>query len=319
MSILVTGGAGVIGSNVVRELLQSGQEVVVFDAREDRSLLGNLDVAIEVGDICDLSQLEDILRRRKVEKIAHLAAVMPDWAKENPYQASRINTWGLVSVLEAAKNTGVPRVVFTSSKAAIGSVDSKFTHPSYLPVGEDVTTHPNDVYGATKLASEILGTRLAKEFGIELVILRLASTYGPGKTVRHGKVGILSKIIEGAFRGESIRIDSGADQKNDFLYCKDIAQAVNKSLEARIDGVGLFHIGSGRISSLRDFVESVKSHIEGADIEIGDGLDYGGGVGQYFLMDITKARDGIGYVPQYDIDKGIADYVKTLSQSGQMN
>lgn len=319
MSILVTGGAGVIGSNVVRQLLQSGQEVVVFDAREDRSLLGNLNVAIEVGDICDLALLEDILRRRKVEKIAHLAAVMPDWAKENSYQASRINTWGLVSVLEAAKNAGVPRVVFTSSKAAIGSVDSKYTHPNYLLVGEDIATHPNDVYGATKLASEILGTRLAAEFGVELVILRLASTYGPGKTVRHGKVGILSKIIEGAYRGEPIRIDSGADQRNDFLYCKDISQAVIKSLETQVDGVSLFHIGSGRIASLGDFVESVKYHIQGADIEIGEGLDYGGGVGQYFLMDITKARDGLGYAPEYDIDNGIADYVDTLSQSSQMN
>lgn len=313
MSILVTGGVGVIGATVVRQLVARGAEVVVFDLRDDRSLLANVEVPIECGDICDKALLVEVMRRYGVEKIAHLAAVMPDWAQENPFEASRINTWGLVTALEAAREVGITRAVFTSSKAVVGSVAGPYTFPDYAPVSEEIGTHPYNVYGATKLAAEVLGRQLAVEFGLDLIILRLASTYGPGKTVRHGKVGILSAIIEGAYRGEPVRIPAGADQRNDFLYCKDIAQAVIKALDAPPSGFHLCHVGSGRLASLTDFVIAVRRNIPHADIEIGGGLDYGGGAGQYFRMDIQAAREILGYDPQYDVEKGVADYVQTIS------
>lgn len=319
MSILVTGGVGVIGSTVVKQLIARGEEVVVFDLREDRSLLGNIEVPIECGDICDLALLVEVLRRWSVEKIAHLAAVMPDWAQANPFEASRINTWGLVTALEATRQVGISRVVFTSSKAVVGAVGGPYAHPNYAPVSEGVATHPYNVYGATKLSAEVLGKQLAKEFGMDLIILRLASTYGPGKTVRHGKVGILSAIIESAYRGEPVRIPAGADQQNDFLYCKDIAQAVIKGLDAPLTGAHLYHIGSGRLASLDDFIMAVRRHVPRADIEVGGGLDYGGGAGQYFRMDIQAAREMLGYEPEYDIDNGVADYVQSLSVQAQLS
>ncbi len=313
MSILVTGGVGVIGATVVKQLVARGAEVVIFDLRDDRSLLADIEVPIECGDICDKALLVDVMRRHGVERIAHLAAVMPDWAQENPFEASRINTWGLVTALEAAREVGITRVVFTSSKAVVGTVDGAYTYPDYAPVSEEIGTHPYNVYGATKLAAEVLGKQLAVECGLDLIVLRLASTYGPGKTVRHGKVGILSAIIEGAYRGESVRIPSGADQRNDFLYCKDIAQAVIKALDAPHTGFHLCHVGSGRLASLTDFVAAVRRSIPNADIEIGGGLDYGGGAGQYFRMDIQAAREILGYDPEYDVEMGVADYVQTIS------
>lgn len=318
MSILVTGGAGVIGATVVKQLVAHGAEVVVFDLRDDRSLLGNVEVPIECGDICDKSLLVRVMRCYGVEKIVHLAAVMPDWAQENPFEASRINTWGLVIVLEAAREAGIARTVFTSSKAVIGRVAGPHMHPDYAPVSEEIGTHPYNVYGATKLAAEVLGKQLALESGLDLTVLRLTSTYGPGKTVRHGKLGILSAIIEGAFRGESVRLPSGADLRNDFLYCKDIAQAVIKALAAPHTGFHLCHIGSGRLASLTDFVIAVRRGIPYADIEIGAGLDYGGGAGQYFRMDIQAARDILGYEPEYDVEKGVADYVQTISSQAEV-
>ncbi|TAN30010.1 MAG: NAD(P)-dependent oxidoreductase, partial [Actinomycetota bacterium] len=136
MSVLVTGGAGVIGSNVVRELISRGEKVVIIDLREDRSLLGEISVPIECGNICDIDFLTDVLNRWEVEKIMHLAAVMPDWAQANPYEAARINTWGLMSILEAARRVGVSRVVFTSSKAAVGTLQHPYIHPDYEPVSE---------------------------------------------------------------------------------------------------------------------------------------------------------------------------------------
>lgn len=313
MSILVTGGVGVIGSNVVRELISQGEEVVVADLREDRSLLGEISVPVECGDICDRDFLTDVVRRWRVEKIMHLAAVMPDWAQANPYEAARINTWGLISILEAATRAGISRVVFTSSKAAVGTLPHPYIHPDYQPVSENAATNPYDVYGSAKLAAEVLGKQLAEEFGVDLIVLRLASTYGPGKTARHGKVGILSAIIEGAYRGESVKIPSGADQKNDFLYCKDIAQAVAKAGNSKLGGYHMFHVGSGRLASLRDFVAALQHQLPGADITIGDGLDYaGGGSSHYFLMDIRAARTMLDYQPFYDVERGVADYVSTL-------
>ncbi|TAN24165.1 MAG: NAD(P)-dependent oxidoreductase, partial [Actinomycetota bacterium] len=208
---------------------------------------------------------------------------------------------------------GVSRVVFTSSKAAVGTLQHPYIHPDYEPVSESVQTNPYDVYGSAKLAAEVLGKQLAEKFGIDLIVLRLASTYGPGKTVRHGKVGILSAIIEGAHRGEPVKISSGADQKNDFLYCKDIAQAVAKAGNANLGGYHMFHIGSGKLSSLRDFVAVLQNQLPDSDIAIGDGLDYaGGGSGHYFLMDIQAARTMLDYQPLYDVERGVADYVSSL-------
>lgn len=315
MSIVVTGGAGVIGANVVQALSERGEEVVVLDLREDRTLLGEVEVSFECGDISDKEFLVGVFRKWGVQKIMHLAAVMPDWAQANPYRAVQINAWGFVNVLEAAREASVSKVVFTSSKAAVGTLGKPYIHPDYQPVSEEVRTTPYDVYGATKLASEVLGERLSKEFEIDLTVLRLASTYGPGKTERHGKVGILSAIIEGAFRGEPVSIARGADQLNDFLYCKDIAQAVIRAGDSELEGYNMFHVGSGRLASLRDFVSAIRSHLPRADVTLGDGLDYAGsGLEHYFLMDITSARKMIGYQPVFDIQEGVADYIATLSK-----
>jgi UDP-glucose 4-epimerase len=315
VSILVTGGCGVIGSWVVRTLLEAGERPVVFDAREDRGLLGPAagEVPVHTGDCRDLERLERVARAERVTRIAHLAAIMPDTATADPYLGFSVNVAGTLNALEVGRRLGVQRLVFTSSKAALGPLSAPYVHPTYAPVPDTLAPEPADVYGVSKRCCEEVGRCFAAGCGLTFVVLRLASTYGPGKTARHGRVGILSRIIEGAVRGESVRIPRGADQQNDFLYCRDIAQAVVRSLSARVEGPRLFQIGSGRLASLADFVAALREEVPGCDVEVGPGLDYSGlGVGHYFRFDIEPARRELGFEPQFDVRRGVADYVRLL-------
>lgn len=318
MPILITGGSGVIGSTVARTLFEAGESPVLFDVREDRSLLGaaGRELVIETGDIRNLSRLEEVVWQHRIDRIAHLGALMPETAAADPYTGFSVNTAGTLNVLEAARRAGVERVVFTSSKSALGVLAEPYIHPHYEPVPDSLVPDPQDVYGSSKYCSEQMGRRFALETGMTFIVLRLASTYGPGKTARHGKVGILSHIVESAFRGESVSIPRGLEQKNDFLYCKDIAQAVIKGLSAPLTGPHLFQIGSGRLAGLTDFIDALRTVIPQSLVTAGPGVDYSGmGVGRYFHFDIEPARRLLGYEPEYDVHRGVADYVAWLKEN----
>jgi len=136
MTILLTGGMGAIGSWVARELVEASHRLVLYDARTDFSLIPDLEGRIEVvtGDLLDLPSLVRTVLEKKVERILHLAAIMPSQAQANPYQGFQVNALGTVHVLEAARIAGVQRVVYTSSKGAYGPISGEHAHPTYRPV-----------------------------------------------------------------------------------------------------------------------------------------------------------------------------------------
>ena len=138
MNILVTGGFGVNGVWVVRELLQQGHTPVIYDSRMDTSLLPDLiqDVEIIIGDILDMEKLLSILKKYKIDIIIHMGALMPSHVQSNPIMGVKVNALGTLNVLEAARIMDIRRVIFTSSKAAYSPFAGDYGYPRYKPVDE---------------------------------------------------------------------------------------------------------------------------------------------------------------------------------------
>jgi UDP-glucose 4-epimerase len=317
--ILVTGGLGAIGSFVTRRFVEEGLRPLVLDARPDfalvRDIEGRFDFA--AGDLLDLPGLMRLVKEREVGRIVHLAAVMPPAAQANPPVGWQVNLWGTLNVLETARTFNVERVVFASSKAVLGAMTGEHGHPTYRPVSEDFPYNPATVYGATKVAGELMGRQYMASYGIEFVALRFAATYGPGKLARHGAVGTVSRLIETILAGGEFSLPRGADQRDDLVYNRDVGEAVFLATTLPTLSAHLFHIGSGHLSSLGEVTEALRKICPDLRVSIGPGLDYyGGTIGSYCCFDISRARELLGYAPRYDVGEGVRDYAELLETLG---
>jgi UDP-glucose 4-epimerase len=318
MRILITGGLGVNGSWVTRKLLAAGHEPVVLENRIDYSLINDVkaDLPIIEGDIRDLSFLCEVFRNQNVERVIHMAAIMPDAAQRNLFDGFEINCLGAINIFEAACRYGISRVVFASSKSAYGRIPpGPNAHPAYESVREDHACDPLLPYDVEKLAAEIMARNYHTERGLDVVSLRYGTIYAPGKLSRHASMGMLSAIIENAMRGVTMQITSGGDQVDDIVYVDDIAEGTIAACLAHRPLSPLYNIGSGVGTSLRDFVQAVRTVLPEASIEVGPGLDYMDlGANYYFVSDIEAARHDLGYEPHFSLVDGIRDYIRAVEQ-----
>jgi UDP-glucose 4-epimerase len=149
--------------------------------------------------------------------------------------------------------------------------------------------------------------------GIETVSLRFASTYGPGKTARHGPMAVMSRIVENPAAGLPFELKQGGDDKDDFIYNKDSALGIYLATVATKLPSRVYNIGTGTGVTLKDFARVIRKHIPDAKMQIGDGLNfYGFPYPATGVYDISRARSELGYTPQYDLERGIADYLAAL-------
>jgi UDP-glucose 4-epimerase len=320
MAVLVTGGMGVLGSMVSEGLVARGERPVLYARHLDRSLMPP-DVLDRVeyvrGDVLDLPGLVHAIRRHRVRRIVHMAAWLIGECQENPYMGFRVNAEGTVNVYEAARMTDVERVVYTSSKSVYGAVEGPHGHPTYVPLPEDAPKNPIRVYDVTKLAGEHMAQNYVATFGLDVVVLRFASTFGPGKLVRHGPVSWHSRLVEHAMAGRPARLPQGGDQPDDMIYHRDIAQAIVLACYATGLEHRVFNVGRGQASTMREFADAVRRVIPGAALEVGGGLDYyGSGIPYYSVYDIRRAREELGFEPRFDLEAGVRDYVATMQRLG---
>jgi UDP-glucose 4-epimerase len=319
MKVLVTGGLGVNGAWLIRDLLARGHQPVSFDNREDLSLVVDVarDFGRDVGSILDVDALTALCRREQIECIAHLAAIIG--AEEDPYAGFAVNAHGTVTVLEAARRAGVRRVVFTSSKAAYGPMTGEYGYPEYRPVPED---HPlavwpaMPVYSTAKIVSEEAGRFFAGKYGFEFAALRFSTIFGPGKKARHGPIGVLSTIVENAMLSQGTEIASGGDERDDLVYVKDVARSIVLAVDAPRLQSAAFNVGSGRLTTLGEFARSVKQEIADVAIVVGPGRNYMGLDDTYCLLDISRAREELGYEPAFDLGHALSDYAQTMRDLG---
>ncbi|MEI9475294.1 MAG: NAD-dependent epimerase/dehydratase family protein [Deltaproteobacteria bacterium] len=317
MNILVTGGLGVNGVWVIRQLVSEGHRPVVYDNRYDT--LGLEDIVdkmdIVVGDISDIASIIRVLKEYGIKRIIHVASAMPDAAKANPFIGFKVNAFGTLNILEAARIMKIERVVFTSSKAAFAPAIGEYGYPTYKPLDENYLSWPAPgftVYGGAKIASELMGIAYSQTYGMEFVALRFAAIYGPGKSARHQSTGIHSQMIENAMAGKPTTIPRGGDARDDMLYVKDCANSIVLACFAKNLKHYLFTIGTGKGYTLNDLADSIKKVYPEAVFQIGPGEDYKAVPGMCAVMDISRAREELGYTPKFYLEKGVKDCIEVM-------
>jgi UDP-glucose 4-epimerase len=307
MKVLVTGGAGFIGSNIVRLLIEQGHTVSVLDNLTS-GYMRNLDpfpsVRFIKGDVRDVAALSDATANAEV--VFHLAASVGNMRSiDNPIEDSEVNLIGTLRVLEAARKAGTRKIVFSSSAGIFGELKQ-------LPIAEDHPVEPDSPYGASKLAAEKQCLVYSKLFGIEAMCLRYFNVYGINQ--RYDAYGnVIPIFIHRILNGEPIVIFGDGEQTRDFVNVKDVAQANYKAAMAQ--GIsGAFNISSGKRISINELVRlliqvsSRQPRVENGPIRKGDV--------RHSLADISKAKRAFGYDPAVDLTEGLQEYIRWAEREG---
>jgi UDP-glucose 4-epimerase len=317
MRVMITGGMGVIGAEASRRFVGEGHRPVIFARHRDERLVRDIldEVDVELGDVLDMPRLLEVIKRHRITHIVHAAAFVGAVSQANPALSVQVNVMGMVNVLEAARAFDVERVVYTSAKGVYGPMLGEYGAPTYKPVPEDLPKNPKRIYDSAKLMGEQVGLYYQANMGVDVVVLRFATTYGPGKTARHGKMGVTSQIVEHPAGGQPFRLAQGGEEKDDFIYNKDSAYGIYLACMAKNPASRVYNIGTGVGHTLEDIARVIRNFLPNADIEIGPGLNF---LGMPYpacgIYDISRARAELGYAPQYDLDRGIADYLESLAR-----
>ncbi|GAC1325321.1 MAG: hypothetical protein NVSMB2_23850 [Chloroflexota bacterium] len=314
--VLVTGGFGAIGSFVVRRLIDTGHTVVVYSRSANYSLIPDLRDGLShaCGDVQDRERLREVVREHSVKRIIHLAAALVAALERDPALGYRVNVVGGLNVFDVARTENLERVVFISSKAAYGNLRGRHRAPEYEPVTEEYVGQTTTVYGATKKALEDAAHHYRRLFSLDLIALRLGSTYGPGKggSAHAGYSGLKAHIVESAVRGEPYVVPL-ADVQDDIVYNRDVAKAAVLASFAAPTTHWQFNIAGGQLSSVRQFAEEVMRVVPTHQLSIASehqGLDVNNNTTG--LLSIERARTELGYEPDYPGVAGVEDYVSKL-------
>lgn len=319
MRILVTGGLGVNGAVVTRQLIERGLRPLVTDYRVDYSLIPGLVGQFDFieGDITNRQFVTELLNRERIDAVIHLAAfISPDMDSE-PFPSFLVNTQGSAYLLEEAVKAGIRRFIAASSRAVYGATPENVGAPDYRPIDEEYPKRPLKAYDVTKLAAEQLGQVYRQVFGLEFAALRFAGIYGPGKQARHGKMSLRSRIVEDPVAGVPVKVSGGGDQLDDMIYVEDAAAALIEAALAKHLSFGAYNIGSGTGQTLRQYADAVRAALPDAKIEIGPGNNpLGFDVNRAAIFDVSRAKNDFGFEARFDLRAGVADYIARLRQMG---
>lgn len=305
--VLITGGAGFIGSNLIKEIAQNGYEPLIYDYEDDggccNSGAGNLELVR--GDIRDFDRLTKITD--SVDGIIHLAAVSRViWGFQDPKKCIDVNISGTVNVLEAARQaSSKPWVIYGSSREVYGE-------PDVLPVRESAPKKVANVYGMTKIASEKLCRRYGKDHGLRVGILRFSNVYG-GANDHLDRV--TPKFIVRSLNGQKITIQGGG-QIFDFTHISDTVDGIMRMMEVLGSSdesyVDDFHILTGQGTTLQQLVSTINKNTgNSSEVVYGPARSYDV---ERFYGDPSKARKHLGFTSRIDIEEGIRKYVPVLKE-----
>lgn len=317
MATLVFGGLGHVGSWVVHDLAARGEEVVVLDRASGLEGLG-LDhleplssrLRFESLDVLDTHSLFERMKAHegRIDAVVFgVAVIAGPTFRDRPFRNIEINTVGLLNVLEACRILGVPKVVNLSSGAVYGDQPGGQT--------EETPFKATDLYGATKIANEVLAGQYGATYGMDVRQARLYFVYGPGKLP--SRMHVLYQAMFGPLEGLSdVAAPSGGDQALDWTHVRDTAEGIVRLLDARDVAPGeAFNISCGVAVNHRDIVGQVSALLgRDSGMSIGDGAFFGRGA----PLDISKARSRLGFEPRFaDIREGLRDYRDWLARPGR--
>ncbi len=303
MKALVTGGAGFIGSNLCSLLLSEGHDVTVIDSLlsgHAKNLKPLPAVRFIEGDVRDAEAVARAMDG--AELVFHLAASVGNKRSiDDPRTDADINVMGTVTVMEAARNAGVRRVVVSSSAGTFGELKT-------LPIAEDHPVDPDTPYGASKLFQEKFSLSYSKLYDMGVVCLRYFNVFGLNQ--RFDAYGNVIPIFAyRMLRGETLTIFGDGEQTRDFVHVSDVARANYQS--AMASGVsGAFNLGSGTSLTINDLI-TVMQRVSGINAQVVHGDPRPGDV-RHSMADISAASSAIGFKPSVDFESGLREYMAWL-------
>ncbi len=296
MKILVTGGAGFIGSNLVDKLIELGHQVVIIDDLSS-GLKSYINPQAHFYQI-DIAapKVEEIFAVQKFDAVFHLAAQI-DVRKSvaDPVFDNKVNVLGGLNILENCRQHNVSKIIFVSTGGAL------YGEAETIPTPETYPTNPLSPYGIHKLTFEKYLHYYHSVYGQAYTVLRLANVYGP-RQYKGGECGVVSIFIGNAVAGQESTINGDGENTRDYVYVSDVVAALAKALE--VDYIGAINIGTGVEKKVNDVVLAVE-------LALGKSIakKYGPAkIGEQTrsVLDIALARKVLNWQPQVALDQGIA-------------
>jgi UDP-glucose 4-epimerase len=300
MKVLITGGAGFIGTALCNALVQAGHVVRVLDDLSSGDP-AHLDPTVQFsrGDVADVPKLWSLLQG--VDCVYHLAArVSVPESVLYPRDYNTTNVGGTVALMQAMRDAGVRRVVLTSSGAVYGEQLTQ-------PVREDCVPNPSSPYAVSKLAAEYYLHTIGALWGMETVALRIFNAYGPGHPSRASHPPVVPAIIRQALSGGSIVVHGNGKQTRDFVYIDDVVAALMSAASAPNISRLTINIGSGVATSVNDLVNTVGRVIGKTLTPLHVTAD-SGGVSR-MCAELSRARERLGYTPHVNLEQGLRRYL----------
>jgi UDP-glucose 4-epimerase len=296
MKFLVTGGAGFLGSTLANRLADAGHDVhVLDDLSNGRRDYLNAAVTFSEGDVDNVPLLWSLLQ--EVDCVYHLAArVSVAQSLLHPRDYNRVNVGGAVSLMEAMRDTGVRRVVFTSSGAVYGQQPEQPVHESDPP-------RPDSPYAVSKWAAEQYIHTIGQLWGIETVALRIFNAYGPRQSLPVSHAPVIPRFLQQILTGGSLVVFGDGRQTRDFVYVDDVVAALVTAATAKQINRQVINIGSGVETSLNDLVATIEQ-VTGRRANLLHNKEKPGGVLR-LVADISRAQTLLGFRPFTSLDQGL--------------
>jgi UDP-glucose 4-epimerase len=308
--IIVTGGAGFIGSNIVDALISRGHKVVVIDnlstGEKDNINPKAKFYKIDIRD----KKISDIFKKEKPQAVFHYAAQIDARASaRDPMFDAEINVLGSINVLESAAKSGVKKIVFASSGGSLSSEET------VLPTPEDKISLPVSPYGAAKFSIEMYLNCFWKTYGMKYVALRMANVYGPRQS-SHGEAGVVAIFTGKMLRGEQPMIFGSGRQTRDYIYVGDVVRA--NLLALKSNKVGSYNVGTGKETTVLSLFRKIKQ-LTGAKVREVRGLPTNQatkvavlmpGEQQRSVLSFKKIQRELGWKPIVALDLGLKKTVE---------
>lgn len=305
--VLVTGGAGFVGSALVRRLMESGARVTVLDdlftGRRDALPAG---AEFIEGSVVDEPLVRDLVKRHTV--VFHLAARNIIASTANPRDDFATNIGGTLNVLMAARESNVERVVYTSSASIYGN-------PNTIPINEDDRLVPLTPYAVSKLAGEHYCIAFYESYGLPVAVVRYSNVYGPYQRPENPYCGVVSKFLIAAYAGKALSIHGDGGQTRDYTFVEDAVEAtLLAATHPRAEGE-VFNVGTGVETSVNDLALAIGrvagrtvtlEHIDRRDI---DNI-------RRRVVNIEKIRRMLRWSPQVTLEHGLERTIKWFDETG---
>ena len=298
MKVIVTGGAGFIGSHLVDALIDRGIDVVIID-NLSTGKKENLNPKAEFHqeDIRDLERIRPIFKG--ADYVFHLAArPRVPYSVEFPHEAHTNNALGTLHVLIAGRDAGVKKVIFSSSSSVYG-------HQDKLPLHEEMTPLPMSPYAFQKLIGEQYCRLFYELYGLPTVSLRYFNVYGPRISFEGSYILVLGMFLQQRMNNEPLTIEGDGEQTRDFTHVRDVVSANLLAMESEKVGKGeVINIGAGNNHSIKELAELIGGEIVNIAARQGDM--------KHTLADVSRAKKLLGWEPKIHLQEGIAEIKKWI-------